>query len=112
MEYSTQLNDDIIGVILSYFKFEEIILYRSVSKNWSELCVTSITSLDIGNNTKITDENLKMLTSITSLNLCDNTKITDESLKMLTSIISLNLRFNNIITDESLKFLTFCNIIR
>ena len=66
----------------------------------------NLTSLNLYNNNKITDEPVKQLINLTSLNLSNNRIITDESVKELTNLTSLNLSNNYNITDESVKNLT------
>lgn len=73
---------------------------RSISK------LVSLTSLGLMYNKKITDKSVSLLTNLTFLNLYDNGSITDNGISKLHSLTSIYLPYNHLITVKCVSSLT------
>jgi hypothetical protein len=78
-----------------------------------QLFAKNLTSLNLWNNSKVTNKGLYGLKNLTTLYLWDNSTITDKGLKGLKNLTSLDLGYNITITDkglEGLENLTLLNL--
>src|ERR1700733_11173096 len=126
------INNYIIMDILSYLPLKKLIemeqlstLYRNIIRN-NKLFHLTITLRRVKNikyvtehyrfikydfnNSKITDESVKLLGNCHTLDL-SCTKITDESVKFLGNCYTLGLSHCYLITDESVKLLGNCHTL-
>jgi Leucine-rich repeat (LRR) protein len=93
--------------IIKRFSKAKLIIITSHQNNFNDddlqLFTKNLTSLDLGNNSKITDNGLEGLKNLTSLDLSHNSTITDKGLEGLKNLTSLNLYDNSTITDKGLE---------
>jgi hypothetical protein len=101
-----------IKIISSIWKFKNIIdeYYKSINiidESWTKnklnnfSGIIKITNLNLKNNKKITDDEIKNMIHIQTLNLLgDEMLITDDGIKNMVQMQNLNLTYNVKITDE------------
>ena len=108
------MNSDIVQYnILPYINDSTYSNLLLVNKDFYNYCLNGITNFihELDPN-KLWDKNMcnKYKNIKLSLNLHNNNKITDEEIKHLKNIYSLNLWNNNKITDEGIRNLTNLHI--
>ena len=96
-------DNNVLSVLFSYIDQKQLFGFRLICKQWNAIALMHIKT--INNNGSISNNIFKTFKHITSLNLWDNTLITDDGLKHLKQLTSLNLSFNTLITDDGLKHL-------
>ena len=83
-----------------------------LSKDYYYICdnelnkMVNLTSLNLSDNSNITNNGLVYFTNLTSLNLNNNKNITDEGLEHLVNLTNLDLSYNQNITNDGIKGLT------
>ena len=97
---------EILKTILEFVNTRSLLLStRLINKHFYDLTMGSITFLDGSVNPN--NDIVRSLTNLTSINLCDNTVITDSSVQHLTNLTSIYLDVNAVITNETLKHLPY-----
>jgi len=67
---------------------------------------TNLTSLNISNHKKITNDSVKHFINLTELYADENPKISDASVILLTKLKILHIKHNNMVTNKSIQCLT------
>lgn len=67
---------------------------------------TSLTELNLGSNTQITDSGIRNLTNMVNLSLRYNRNITDAGVRLMTNLTTLDLESNQLITNRCVSKLT------